>query len=75
MTEVHDNAPPDCQTAVFGGLEWGHWVAPTIFDRIVPAIRVVHKEIFGRVLSVIRGPDAEVAFEAAKAKAVYVNHG
>jgi aldehyde dehydrogenase (NAD+) len=45
----------------------GHWLAPTIFDRVTPAMRVAREEIFGPVLSLIRVPDADAAFEAANA--------
>jgi aldehyde dehydrogenase (NAD+) len=45
----------------------GHWLAPTIFDRVNPEMRVAREEIFGPVLSVIRVPDTESAFEAANA--------
>jgi alpha-ketoglutaric semialdehyde dehydrogenase len=45
----------------------GHWLAPTVFDRVRPEMRVAREEIFGPVLSVIRVPDAEAAFEAANA--------
>jgi len=43
----------------------GHWLAPTIFDRVQPSMRVAREEIFGPVLSIIRVPDADAAFEAA----------
>ena len=48
-----------------GTLPPGHWLAPTIFDRVQPSMRVAREEIFGPVLSIIRVPDAEAAFEAA----------
>ena len=50
-----------------GQLERGHWLAPTVFDRVRPEMRIGHEEIFGPVLSVIRVPDAEAAFDAANA--------
>jgi alpha-ketoglutaric semialdehyde dehydrogenase len=50
-----------------GELPEGHWLAPTVFDRVQPGMRVAREEIFGPVLSVIRVPDAEAAFEAANA--------
>ncbi|MGI9149228.1 MAG: aldehyde dehydrogenase family protein [Chloroflexota bacterium] len=46
-------------------LTGGHWLAPTIFDRVLPSMRIAREEIFGPVLSIIRVPDAEAAFEAA----------
>ncbi|MDQ3808907.1 MAG: aldehyde dehydrogenase family protein [Chloroflexota bacterium] len=45
----------------------GYWLAPTVFDRVRPNMRVAREEIFGPVLSVIRVADAEAAFEAANA--------
>jgi acyl-CoA reductase-like NAD-dependent aldehyde dehydrogenase len=50
-----------------GDLGAGHWLAPTVFDRVAPEMRIAREEIFGPVLSVIRVPDAEAAFEAANA--------
>ena len=49
------------------GLGGGYWVPPTIFDRVDPAMRIAREEIFGPVLSLIRVPDADAAFEAANA--------
>ena len=49
------------------GLEGGHWLATTVFDRVSPEMRIAREEIFGPVLSVIRVPDAESAFQAANA--------
>jgi aldehyde dehydrogenase (NAD+) len=54
-------------TAELGQLPEGHWLAPTVFDRVRPEMRVAREEIFGPVLSVIRVPDADAAFEAANA--------
>jgi aldehyde dehydrogenase (NAD+) len=50
-----------------GELPTGNWLAPTVLDRVRPEMRVAREEIFGPVLSVIRVPDAEAAFEAANA--------
>src|SRR5579859_419432 len=50
-----------------GSLPEGHWLAPTVLDRVKPEMRVAREEIFGPVLSVIRVPDADAAFEAANA--------
>ena len=54
-------------SAELGQLPPGHWLAPTVFDRVRPEMRVAREEIFGPVLSVIRVPDADTAFEAANA--------
>ena len=50
-----------------GDLDGGHWLAPTVFDRVRPEMRIGHEEIFGPVLSAIRVPDADAAFAAANA--------
>jgi aldehyde dehydrogenase (NAD+) len=54
-------------SAELGELPQGYWLAPTVFDRVEPTMRVAREEIFGPVLSVIRVPDAEAAFAAANA--------
>ncbi len=54
-------------TAELGSLPEGHWLAPTVLDRVKPEMRVAREEIFGPVLSVIRVPDNAAAFEAANA--------
>src|SRR5205085_2723904 len=54
-------------TGSLGDLPEGHWLAPTVLDRVNPSMRVAREEIFGPVLSVIRVPDADAAFEAANA--------
>jgi acyl-CoA reductase-like NAD-dependent aldehyde dehydrogenase len=53
--------------AQLGDLPTGHWLAPTVLDQVRPEMRVAREEIFGPVLSVIRVPDADAAFEAANA--------
>ncbi len=45
----------------------GYWLQPTVLDRVRPEMRVAREEIFGPVLSLIRVPDADAAFEAANA--------
>ncbi len=57
----------DVYSGRLGDLPDGHWLAPTVFDRVQPSMRVAREEIFGPVLSVIRVPDAAAAFEAANA--------
>ncbi|MCA1646152.1 MAG: aldehyde dehydrogenase family protein [Chloroflexi bacterium] len=54
-------------SARLGSLPQGHWLSPTVFDRVRPDMRVAREEIFGPVLSMIRVPDATAAFEAANA--------
>jgi aldehyde dehydrogenase (NAD+) len=43
----------------------GHFVAPTLFDRVAPGMRIAQEEIFGPVLSVISFEDEEQAVEIA----------
>lgn len=43
----------------------GHWVAPTIFTNVTPAMRVASEEIFGPVLSVMRFEDIDAVVEEA----------
>jgi acyl-CoA reductase-like NAD-dependent aldehyde dehydrogenase len=47
------------------GLDRGFFVAPAIFDRVQPDMRIAQEEIFGPVLSVIRAPDTASALEIA----------
>jgi alpha-ketoglutaric semialdehyde dehydrogenase len=53
--------------AQLASLPSGHWLSPTVFDRVQPSMRIAREEIFGPVLSMIRVPDADAAFEAANA--------
>ncbi len=48
-----------------GGLDRGFFVAPAIFDRVAPDMRIAQEEIFGPVLSLIRVPDVESALRVA----------
>ncbi|MBO0687419.1 MAG: aldehyde dehydrogenase family protein, partial [Candidatus Dormibacteraeota bacterium] len=43
----------------------GHFVAPTLFDRVMPGMRIAQEEIFGPVLSVLTFRDEEEALEIA----------
>ncbi|MDQ7840313.1 MAG: aldehyde dehydrogenase family protein [bacterium] len=45
----------------------GCFVAPTVFDRVTPSMRIFQEEIFGPVLAVCRVRDFEAAVEAANA--------
>jgi acyl-CoA reductase-like NAD-dependent aldehyde dehydrogenase len=45
----------------------GYWLTPTVLDHVRPEMRVAREEIFGPVLSLIRVPDTNAAFEAANA--------
>ena len=47
------------------GLDRGWFVAPAIFDRVQPDMRIAQEEIFGPVLSVIRVPDTATALSVA----------
>ncbi len=48
-----------------GPLAKGFFVAPTVFDRVRPEMRIAREEIFGPVLSVIRVKDLDEAIAAA----------
>jgi aldehyde dehydrogenase (NAD+) len=48
-----------------GAYDKGFFVAPTIFDRVQPKMRIAQEEIFGPVLSVIRVKTYEEALAAA----------
>ena len=43
------------------GYENGHFIGPSIFDNVTPAMRIYREEIFGPVLSVVRMPDFDSA--------------
>jgi acyl-CoA reductase-like NAD-dependent aldehyde dehydrogenase len=45
----------------------GYFVAPTIFDRVKPHMRIAQEEIFGPVLSVLRWAELEEAVALANA--------
>jgi alpha-ketoglutaric semialdehyde dehydrogenase len=62
-----DEGAQNIYMAELGQLPEGHWLAPTVLDRVKPEMRVAREEIFGPVLSVIRVPDTQAAFEAANA--------
>ena len=47
------------------GRDRGCFVAPAIFDRVDPGMRIAQEEIFGPVLSVIRVPDDRAALAVA----------
>lgn len=48
-----------------GELAHGHFLEPTLIDRVAPDKRLAHEEVFGPVLSVISVRDANQAFEVA----------
>ncbi|MBV8205300.1 MAG: aldehyde dehydrogenase family protein [Acidobacteria bacterium] len=48
-----------------GDYDRGHFIEPTIFDHVTPAMRIATEEIFGPVLSVIRVENFEEAMRAA----------
>jgi 2,5-dioxopentanoate dehydrogenase len=45
--------------------EQGHFVQPTVFDRVEPGMRIAQEEIFGPVISVIRARDFDQALQTA----------
>lgn len=48
-----------------GAFDRGFFVAPTVFDRVKPTMRIAREEIFGPVLSVIRVRDFDEALQVA----------
>ncbi|HEX9638926.1 MAG TPA: aldehyde dehydrogenase family protein [Acidobacteriota bacterium] len=48
-----------------GDLRHGFFVAPTVFDRVQPPMRIAREEIFGPVLAVLRVRDDEQALAVA----------
>ena len=51
--------------ATGNGLEKGHFVHPTVFDRVTPNMRIAREEIFGPVLAVLRVKDFDEAIQVA----------
>jgi malonate-semialdehyde dehydrogenase (acetylating)/methylmalonate-semialdehyde dehydrogenase len=49
------------------GREGGFFLGPSLFDRVLPAMKIYREEIFGPVLSVVRVPDLAAAVELADA--------
>jgi malonate-semialdehyde dehydrogenase (acetylating)/methylmalonate-semialdehyde dehydrogenase len=49
------------------GRESGFFLGPSLFDRVLPTMRIYREEIFGPVLSVVRVPDLAAAVELADA--------
>jgi len=54
--------------AVSGGVHAeGNYIEPTVFDRVIPAMRVAREEIFGPVISIVPVADFEAGVVAANA--------
>jgi malonate-semialdehyde dehydrogenase (acetylating)/methylmalonate-semialdehyde dehydrogenase len=49
------------------GRENGFFLGPTLFDHVLPAMRIYREEIFGPVLSIVRAPDFATAVELVNA--------
>lgn len=45
------------------GYERGHWLAPTILDRVAPLSFCATEELFGPVLSIVRVPSLQAALQ------------
>ena len=45
------------------GRDNGFFLGPTLFDHVLPAMRIYREEIFGPVLSIVRVPDFAAAIE------------
>ncbi len=71
----------DGRGARVAGLEHGFFVGPTLFDRVMPGMRIYREEIFGPVLAVVRVPDYAAAVrlvnghEFANGGAVFTTSG
>jgi betaine-aldehyde dehydrogenase len=48
-------------------LRRGFFIAPTVFDRVTPAMRIAREEIFGPVMSVLAWTDVDAMLEQANA--------
>jgi betaine-aldehyde dehydrogenase len=48
-------------------LRHGFFIAPTVFDRVSPAMRIAREEIFGPVMSVLAWTDVEAMLEQVNA--------
>jgi aldehyde dehydrogenase (NAD+) len=49
------------------GLEEGCFIAPTVFDKVTPDMRIAAEEIFGPVLSILTAEDFDNALQLANA--------
>jgi malonate-semialdehyde dehydrogenase (acetylating)/methylmalonate-semialdehyde dehydrogenase len=49
------------------GYERGHWLAPTVLDRVPPASFCAREELFGPVLGIVRVPNLHAALEIERA--------
>jgi len=47
------------------GLRHGFFIAPTVFDRVTPAMRIAREEIFGPVMAVLTWTDIDAMIEQA----------
>jgi malonate-semialdehyde dehydrogenase (acetylating)/methylmalonate-semialdehyde dehydrogenase len=45
------------------GCENGHWLAPSVLDKVAPASFCATEELFGPILSVVRVPSIQAALE------------
>jgi gamma-glutamyl-gamma-aminobutyraldehyde dehydrogenase len=65
-----DSAHVDGAQLGLGGMRMredsgGYFIAPTVFDRVTPGMRIAREEIFGPVVSVLRFKDEEEAIRIA----------
>lgn len=51
----------DRRDEVPAGYEGGHWVGPTLFDKVKPGMKIASEEIFGPVLSLVHAQDFDEA--------------
>jgi malonate-semialdehyde dehydrogenase (acetylating)/methylmalonate-semialdehyde dehydrogenase len=68
----------DCKV---DGFPKGHFIGPTIFADVTPAMTIGHEEVFGPVLSLSEAPDLASALQTAKnhplanAASIYTSNG
>jgi malonate-semialdehyde dehydrogenase (acetylating)/methylmalonate-semialdehyde dehydrogenase len=71
----------DGRKHAFDGDPSGHWLGPTLFDRVTPDMALYTDEIFGPVLSVVRADSYEAALDLVNANpygngaAIFTNDG
>ena len=71
----------DGRNGALSDSEQGFFLGPTLFDRVLPHMRIYREEIFGPVLSVVRVPDYAAAIklvnthEFANGAAVFTRSG
>ncbi len=71
----------DGRDLTVAGREGGHFLGPTLFDRVTPAMRIYREEIFGPVLVAVRAETFDAALDLVDANpfgngaAIFTNDG